>query len=81
MTPLTTAFSLSSTQDMQMVCRHSTCDLASTTNILQNATLSAKCTVPGKVCCTYDLLLSECACPCACAIDSRAVGGADTCSE
>jgi len=47
------------TKDMQPVCRHSQCDLSSTTNILAIPALSAKCTVPGKTCCTYDLLLSE----------------------
>ena len=47
------------TKDMQMVCRHSTCDLASTTNVLSIPSLAAKCTVPGSTCCTYDFTLAE----------------------
>lgn len=47
------------TKDMQMVCRHSQCDLSSTTNILQIPTLAAKCTVPNKMCCTFDFTLAE----------------------
>jgi glycerophosphoryl diester phosphodiesterase len=47
------------TKDMQMVCRHSTCDLASTTNVLSIPSLAAKCTVPGSKCCTYDFTLAE----------------------
>jgi glycerophosphoryl diester phosphodiesterase len=47
------------TKDMQLVCRHSTCDLASTTNVLSIPSLSAKCTVPGSKCCTYDFSLLE----------------------
>jgi glycerophosphoryl diester phosphodiesterase len=46
------------TKDMQMVCRHSTCDLASTTNVLSIPSLAAKCTVPGSKCCTYDFTLA-----------------------
>ena len=34
------------TQDFQPVCRHSQCDLHTTTNVLFNATLAAKCSVP-----------------------------------
>jgi hypothetical protein len=34
------------TKDFQPVCRHSQCDLHTTTNVLFNSTLAAKCTVP-----------------------------------
>ena len=46
-------------KDMQPVCRHSMCDLSSTTNVLSIPTLAAKCTVPNKTCCTYDFTLAE----------------------
>ena len=56
------------TADGELVCRHSECDLATTTNIVATD-LNAKCTVPwttptdgGKsapVCCTSDLTLAE----------------------
>ncbi|MCB1770498.1 MAG: glycerophosphodiester phosphodiesterase [Candidatus Competibacteraceae bacterium] len=56
------------TKDGQLVCRHSECDLATTTNIVATD-LNAKCTVPwtGPVndahpapqCCTSDLTLEE----------------------
>ncbi|KAF1918432.1 glycerophosphoryl diester phosphodiesterase family protein [Ampelomyces quisqualis] len=56
------------TKDKQLVCRHSQCDLHTTTNIL-NTPLAAKCTTPftpaangtpaSAKCCTSDLTLSE----------------------
>ncbi|EAW16471.1 glycerophosphodiester phosphodiesterase family protein [Aspergillus fischeri NRRL 181] len=57
------------TSDRQLVCRHSQCDLHTTTNILTIPSLAAKCTVPfqpaanGKPatakCCTSDITLAE----------------------
>ncbi|EEH38570.1 glycerophosphoryl diester phosphodiesterase family protein [Paracoccidioides lutzii Pb01] len=59
------------TKDLQLVCRHSQCDLHTTTNILTIPSLVGKCTKPfhpasadGKTkasakCCTSDLTLSE----------------------
>lgn len=47
------------TKDMVMVCRHSTCDLASTTDVLLFPNLAAKCTVPYSRCCTYDFTFAE----------------------
>ncbi|WP_299492801.1 glycerophosphodiester phosphodiesterase family protein [uncultured Shewanella sp.] len=59
------------TADKQLVCRHSQCDLASTTNILANPTLANKCTQPftpadpvtgtpaAATCCTSDITLAE----------------------
>jgi glycerophosphoryl diester phosphodiesterase len=59
------------TKDRQLVCRHSQCDLHTTTNILALPELAAKCTQPfqpadpatGKpasaLCCTSDLTLAE----------------------
>ncbi|HSI50319.1 MAG TPA: glycerophosphodiester phosphodiesterase family protein [Ideonella sp.] len=59
------------TKDRELVCRHSQCDLAQTTNILSIPDLAAKCSVPfspadpatGKqataTCCTSDLTVSE----------------------
>jgi len=59
------------TQDRQLVCRHSQCDLHTTTNILSIPELAAKCTTPftpadpatGKaasaMCCTSDITLAE----------------------
>ena len=56
------------TKDRELVCRHSQCDLHTTTNILATP-LAAKCTVPpdyssatpfaGVQCCTSDLTLAE----------------------
>jgi glycerophosphoryl diester phosphodiesterase len=55
------------TKDRQLVCRHSECDLATTTNIVATP-LNAKCTVPwtgpvgpnpAPVCCTSDLTVAE----------------------
>lgn len=56
------------TKDLELVCRHSQCDLATTTNILQTP-LAAKCSTPfqpanksrraGATCCTSDITLSE----------------------
>ncbi|HEX4338316.1 MAG TPA: glycerophosphodiester phosphodiesterase family protein [Polyangiaceae bacterium] len=59
------------TKDKKLVCRHSQCDLATTTNILAVPALAAKCAAPfspadlvtGKEasarCCTSDLTLAE----------------------
>ena len=57
------------TKDKQLVCRHSQCDLAQTTDVLSNKELAAKCSVPFKPadgskkasvsCCTYDFTLAE----------------------
>jgi glycerophosphoryl diester phosphodiesterase len=55
------------TRDGELVCRHSECDLATTTNIVTTP-LNAKCTVPWTgpvgphptpVCCTSDLTVAE----------------------
>ncbi len=59
------------TQDRQLVCRHSQCDLHTTTNILAIPDLAAKCTRPfvpadpetgreaSAQCCTSDITLDE----------------------
>lgn len=59
------------TKDRQLVCRHSQCDLHTTTNILAVPELAAKCTQPfvpanpaagtpaSAVCCTSDITLAE----------------------
>lgn len=59
------------TEDLELVCRHSQCDLHTTTNIVNIPELNAKCTTPfspadpatGKVatakCCTSDITLAE----------------------
>ncbi|OAQ63599.1 glycerophosphoryl diester phosphodiesterase family protein [Pochonia chlamydosporia 170] len=57
------------TKDRQLVCRHSQCDLHTTTNIVNIPSLNAKCTKPftpakdGKPasakCCTSDITLAE----------------------
>lgn len=59
------------TQDRELVCRHSQCDLHTTTNILAIPELAAKCSVPFTPadpatgtpaqarCCTTDLTLAE----------------------
>ncbi len=57
------------TADKGLVCRHSLCDLATTTNILLNETLAAKCSVPftpatanssaTAVCCTTDITMAD----------------------
>ena len=59
------------TKDQELVCRHSQCDLAETTNILENPELAAKCRQPFKPadpalgsqasaqCCTSDITLDE----------------------
>lgn len=59
------------TSDLQLVCRHSQCDLHTTTNILANPALAAKCTKPftpydpitqapaSASCCTSDITLAE----------------------
>ena len=59
------------TQDRELVCRHSQCDLHTTTNILAIPELAAKCTQPfvpadpaagteaQAMCCTSDITLAE----------------------
>ncbi|KAL2363761.1 hypothetical protein RJZ56_003302 [Blastomyces dermatitidis] len=59
------------TKDLQLVCRHSQCDLHTTTNILTIPELAAKCTKPftpasadgreeaSAKCCTSDITLAE----------------------
>ena len=59
------------TKDQELVCRHSQCDLAETTNILEIPELAAKCRQPFKPadpalgrqaiaqCCTSDITLAE----------------------
>jgi glycerophosphoryl diester phosphodiesterase len=57
------------TKDRELVCRHSQCDLHTTTNILAIPELAAKCSVPFRPargihpaevkCCTSDLTLAE----------------------
>jgi glycerophosphoryl diester phosphodiesterase len=59
------------TSDLELVCRHSQCDLHTTTNILAIPELAAKCTQPftphdpsagtpaSAVCCTSDITLEE----------------------
>lgn len=59
------------TKDRQLVCRHSQCDLHTTTNILEIPELAAKCTEPfspadpasgtpaSAQCCTSDITLDE----------------------
>lgn len=57
------------TADKGLVCRHSLCDLHTTTNILLNETLAAKCAVPftpanatapaNAICCTTDITMAE----------------------
>ncbi|RJG48201.1 glycerophosphodiester phosphodiesterase family protein [Motilimonas pumila] len=59
------------TKDKELVCRHSQCDLATTTNILAIPELASKCSVPftpadpingisaSATCCTSDITLAE----------------------
>jgi glycerophosphoryl diester phosphodiesterase len=59
------------TKDRELVCRHSQCDLHTTTNILEIPALAAKCSVPftpadpvtgtpaSARCCTSDITLAE----------------------
>ena len=56
------------TKDLELVCRHSQCDLATTTNILQTS-LASRCSAPFRpaigeqpasaTCCTSDISLAE----------------------
>lgn len=58
---------VSVTSDLDFVCRHGTCDLHTTTDLIANhPNLNAKCTrpfVPGSgvapICCTYDFTVAE----------------------
>lgn len=53
------------TKDRQLVCRHSQCDLHTTTDVVTRSDLNAKCTVPfdgngtTPKCCTSDFTLDE----------------------
>jgi len=52
------------TKDMELVCRHSQCDLHTTTDIVTRPELNAKCTTPwapgvSPQCCTSDFTLEE----------------------
>lgn len=59
------------TKDLQLVCRHSQCDLHHTTDVLRRPELAAKCSVPFRPydpasgrpaearCCTYDFTVAE----------------------
>ena len=60
---------VSFTADRGLVCRHSLCDLHTTTNILLHPELAAKCTTPftpangttpaNALCCTSDITIAE----------------------
>jgi len=52
------------TKDLELVCRHSQCDLHTTTNVVTIPELNAKCTTPWSpgvepTCCTSDFTLEE----------------------
>ncbi|MEO1080330.1 MAG: glycerophosphodiester phosphodiesterase family protein [Pseudomonadota bacterium] len=52
------------TADQELVCRHSQCDLHTTTDIVTRPELNAKCTTPWEpgvepTCCTSDITLAE----------------------
>ncbi len=61
---------VSFTADRGLVCRHSMCDLHTTTNILLHPELAKKCTTPftpanatapaNALCCTTDITIAEC---------------------
>jgi len=61
---------VSFTADLGLVCRHSLCDLHTTTDILLRPDLAKKCTVPfqpangtvaaSALCCTSDITMDEC---------------------
>jgi glycerophosphoryl diester phosphodiesterase len=61
---------VSFTGDRGLVCRHSLCDLHTTTDILLRPSLAKKCTVPftpangtapaNALCCTSDITIDEC---------------------
>lgn len=63
---------VSFTGDRGLVCRHSQCDLHTTTDILLRPELAKKCTVPftpangttpaNALCCTSDITIAECKC-------------------
>jgi glycerophosphoryl diester phosphodiesterase len=63
---------VSFTGDRGLVCRHSLCDLHTTTDILTRPALAKKCTVPftpangtapaNALCCTSDITTAECMC-------------------
>ena len=52
------------TKDTELVCRHSQCDLHTTTDVVNRPELNAKCTTPwapgvAPKCCTTDFTLAE----------------------
>ena len=52
------------TKDLELVCRHSQCDLHTTTDVVMHPDLNAKCTTPWSTgvsprCCTSDFTLAE----------------------
>jgi glycerophosphoryl diester phosphodiesterase len=52
------------TKDLELICRHSQCDLHRTTDVVNRPELNAKCTVPFETgvepnCCTSDFTLDE----------------------
>ena len=52
------------TKDLELVCRHSQCDLHTTTNVVTISEMNAKCTTPFETgtepkCCTSDFTLEE----------------------
>eukprot|EP00804_Cyclotella_cryptica_P007845 CCRYP_001421-RD/>CCRYP_001421-RD protein AED:0.04 eAED:0.04 QI:866/1/1/1/1/1/4/231/475 len=52
------------TSDLELVCRHSQCDLHTTTDVVLHDELNAKCTIPWEAgnepkCCTSDFTLEE----------------------
>lgn len=52
------------TKDLELVCRHSQCDLHTTTDIVTRPSLNSKCSVPWSPgvepkCCTSDFSLEE----------------------
>jgi len=72
---------VSFTGDRGLVCRHSLCDLHTTTDILLRPALAKKCTVPftpangtapaNALCCTSDITMAEC--------ESLLLGGLENC--
>jgi glycerophosphoryl diester phosphodiesterase len=73
------------TKDLELVCRHSQCDLHTTTNIVTVPEMNAKCTTPfspgmeeSPKCCTSDFTLEELKTLCA---KMDASGGTDSAEE
>jgi glycerophosphoryl diester phosphodiesterase len=70
------------TKDLELVCRHSQCDLHTTTDIVTHPELNEKCTTPwssgvAPQCCTTDFTLEELKMLCA-KMDSSGDVNADT---